>query len=261
LDKVLEDKVVAFEKRMSASHAELAREEIAADKRWSLLQAIAYLATGDDTLVQNVRLWCPPGNALPHHNSAQSAAIHLARELNQRGAVNQDILTFDHALRSLLDQLRLGSVMAYVNAKSALLTGLSFQELIFSGDNVGLSPTPKGDARYWSSVYVNATDIRRAWQMSSARTRNPSAASASVTGSKRGPKPKWDWLNLMGELVRIADQDGLDSLGGQADIERWAAAWLAERAGSDAGPAESLVREHIAPIFGAIEQHNRRKAR
>jgi hypothetical protein len=249
--------VAAFQERMSVSWSQLAREEILAGLRWTPLQAVAFIATGDLELVRQVWQWCPRNLALPHPTHAQSASIHLSRELERKRAENRSCLSFTVATMQLLQGLTQGKVTAYVDAKATLLTGLPFREITFSEDNVGLGPPPPGDLRHWKVVDVNAEDVRR---LRSETTTGPAQlAPVERVGAKRGPKPKWDWPNLMGELVRIADQDGLEIIGGQADVERWAIAWLTDRRGIGEEPSESLVREHIAPIFDAIEAENIRR--
>jgi hypothetical protein len=247
-----DDRIAAYQKHMSVSLHENGRDEVKAGMRWTPLEAVAFIASGDEQLVAQVTEWCPRNNALPDARTAQVAAIRLSEKLVERQS-DGTILSVASATKKLLHALFEGEVTAYVDAKPTLLTGLRFQQITYYGDQVGLGPDPK-DGRYWAAVDVDAGDVR---QLRTERTTAPPQPIAiERAGAKRGPKPKWDWLNLMGELVRIAHLDGLDEIGSQADVERWASQWLAEAAGTDAGPADSLVREHIAPIFAAIDRHN-----
>lgn len=149
-----------------------------------------------------------------------------------------------------------GKITAYVDSKPTLLTGMAFRDITYSNAQVGLSPAPLGDRRHWGDVDLNSDDVRN-FQNKSMDGSRP--ALSEQAGAKRGPKPKWDWLRLMGELVRIADMDGLDELGSQADVERWARDWLMENHNADTPPSESLIREHIAPVFKAIDVENMRR--
>lgn len=259
MGKTAEERISAFETHHNVSWSKLAREEIAAGKRWTLLEATGFLACGDETVVTQVRQWCPPGNALPDPRAAMAASIHLTGELEKRRLNNANHLSFEDAVLLLLSSLKDGTVTAYVDCKPTLLTGYDFRDLVYTGDMVGLAPTPKNDGRFWGSVDVNAAHIRQIYERSNATVAPVAAPESIPIGAKRGPKPKWDWLNMMGELVRIADQDGIASIGSQSDVERWASGWLANKAGVDAGPAESLVREHIAPIFRAIDTDNAKR--
>lgn len=259
MGKTAEERISAFETHHNVSWSKLAREEIAAGKRWTLLEAAGFLACGDEAIVAQVREWCPPGNALPDPRAAMAASIHLTRELERRRNHDMASLSFEDAVRLLLNHLKEGSITAYVDCKAALLTGHEFREFVYTGGMVGLSPRPKNDARFWESIHVNAAHIRQVRLLLNGATKPAISTVPVSTGAKRGPKPKWDWLNLMGEIVRIADQDGLSFFRSQAHLEEWASDWLARQAGEDAGPAESLVREHIAPIFHAIDRDNERR--
>lgn len=257
MDESTKERIAAFETQMNVSPSALAREEIIKGKRWTLLEAVGFLACGEDAVVDQVREWCPPLNALPHHRAADATSIHLTRDLDAKQARDPECLSFEGAVRVLLEALKEGAVMAYVDATPTSLAGLTFRNLVYSSHKIGLSPTPPGDLRYWESVYVNASDVRR---LRRDRIVQPAVSRPIVsTGAKRGPKPKYDWFGLMGELVRIADQDGLDSIGLQADVERWALDWLTTKGGGDESPSESTVREHIAPIFQAIDRYNASK--
>ncbi|MBW6528728.1 hypothetical protein KZ813_17945 [Sphingomonas sp. RHCKR7] len=257
MDDTTSERIASFEKHMSASWEQLARDERAQDKRWNLLQAIAYLASGDRELVKKAATWCPHPNALPHSNAAQAAFVHMSKELDERRASGERCLSIDGGTRALLLGLKDGEITAYVDAKPTYLTGLDFRELTYSNDLIGLAPAPQGDDRYWRSVNVSAEDVVRLRDGQSIDAGRPNTSSAP-TGAKRGPKGKWDWIGMMAELVRVADQDGLDSIGTQADVERWAMKWHADKTGSD-GPGVSVVREHIAPVFQAIERENQRR--
>lgn len=249
--------IATFRKRMGVSWSDVAPGEIATGLRWPILQAIAFIATGSSDLVAKVWEWCPRGLALTHYNQAQFASIELTRELEQQRFTNPHVLQFTEALRRLLTALGDGKITAYVNAKPTLLTGMAFREITYSNAKVGLSPPPLGDTRCWNDIDLNSEDVRSFRSASMAGSPQPTIS--EQTGAKRGPKPKWDWLKLMGELVRIADMDGLDHLGSQADVERWARDWLMENHNADSPPSESLIREHIAPVFKAIDVENTRR--
>ena len=78
--------------------------------------------------------------------------------------------------------------------------------------------------------------------------------------ARRGRPPKWKWDQAVAELIRIADEDGLESIGpGQSDLERWMTNWFAARHAGES-PAESQIREKIAPIFEARRQANIKRA-
>jgi len=256
MTKSTDERIAAFESHMSVSLSELAREEIAAGKKWTLLEATGYIACEKDSIVAQIRKWCPLNNTLANERAAIAASVHLTRELERRKASDPVCLSFEDAARILLDALKDGSITAYVNCKPVSLAGFDFREFVYAEDMIGLSPTPTGDARHWGCVHVNAANVRQTRNRVRPSSQPGTPLPANLAGAKRGPKPKWDWLNLMGELVRIAHLDGLDEIGSQADVERWASQWLAKAAGTDAGPADSLVREHIAPIFDAIDRHN-----
>lgn len=87
----------------------------------------------------------------------------------------------------------------------------------------------------------------------------PASSAIASPPKKRGRRPKWDWDAMIGELIRIADEDSLDvHFAGQADVERWAASWFQDRCNDH--PAISSIREKIAPIYQARYQNNLSKA-
>ena len=67
-----------------------------------------------------------------------------------------------------------------------------------------------------------------------------------------GRKRKWDWDGAMAYLVAQANHpDGLPPL--QADVERLVADYF-ERRNDGVAPTESLIREKVQLIYGAIEE-------
>lgn len=77
---------------------------------------------------------------------------------------------------------------------------------------------------------------------------------------RRGRPREWAWDRMMAELVRIAHEDGLDTIRkNQADLVRWAAAWFEER-NEGRSPAESGIKKHIRLISQSIDENNQKKA-
>jgi hypothetical protein len=238
-----------FARRVGLSPVERNKEDLLAGRRWDLLQAIAWIGSEDKSLVSEVGSWCPPNNILPTQNAARGAALELAELLRGRKG-----LSFEQALIELLAMLNDGRVLIYVDHTECVPAGLEFQGLRYHADLVGLSPSP--DDRYWGYVVVEAESLRSAWHR---RATFPAPAQAEEP-RKRGRRVVWAWEKMIGDLTRIADQDGLDQIGpNQAAVERWAARWFAERNRGE-HPGESAIRRRIAPIFQSRDDHNKEKA-
>jgi hypothetical protein len=238
-----------FARRVGLSPVERNKEDLLAGRRWDLLQAIAWIGSEDQILVSEVGSWCPPNNVLPNQNAARGAALELAEQLRGRAG-----LPFERALIELLAMLNEGSVLIYVDHTECVPVRFAFQGLCYHADLVGLSPSP--DDRYWGYVVVEAESLKSAWRHRVTSSAPPQAEEPR----SRGRRPIWAWERMIGDLTRLADEDGLDQIGStQADVERWAARWFAERNGGE-HPAESAIRRRIAPIFQSRDDHNKVKA-
>lgn len=77
---------------------------------------------------------------------------------------------------------------------------------------------------------------------------------SQVQAKARTPEPKWNWEQVLIDLVAFAHGEGLHDMelgkrrGGQAKLEKW----LAERWG-ESGPSETEIRKRAAAVLTAID--------
>lgn len=258
----------AFYRRVSRSPLERNKDDLLAGRRWDLLQAIAWIASEDQSLVDEVGSWCPPENSLPHENAAQGAAIELEDRLR-----SGEGLTFQQALIELLDLLSGGSVFIYVEHVEFRPIGIQFQSLRYDDDMIGLNPSP--DDRYWGYIVLEAAGLKAAWSKAKqaahavagpASGQSPQSGSAAIPPPQLpktpGRPPKYDWV---GADTALMEQDGSEDtfarvLNGelsQAYLEQYMAGWFSQRGPE---PGESTIRQRVSKLLAHRREVNAAKA-
>jgi hypothetical protein len=149
-----------LEIRLKHGAADVSNRELASGRRWTLLQALAWIATEFDSFVELVGSWTPAGNTLPNPNASRAASLELAKQLRTlTGALSLPIAQVK--LFSLLSE---GSVVIYVEHTECVPIGVHFSSITYNADFMGLHPAP--DDRYWGYVVVEAESLRLAWAAS-----------------------------------------------------------------------------------------------
>lgn len=226
-----------FQSRISRSSTEANIEELLDGRRWNLLQAVAWVASENDQLVCEVGRWCPPNNALPHSNPANGARMTLSDYLHSNP---ETAMPFGVAQVELMELMKSGGVLCYVDHDPCYLTGYVFNGFTYHDDYVGLSPPP--DDRYWGYVVVDAATMRKAWAARKEATRAVAKtlpASEGAVFTKLTAREVNDWYQ---ERVRIATSNGF----------RWSRD-EDESAGRRKGVTSATIRElrkTYAPSWG-----------
>lgn len=226
--------------------------------RWTLLQALAWIATGVPSFVELVGRWTPIGNALPSPGDAHGASLELAKHLKLLTGAR----SFPAAQIHLFRLLKAGSVLIYVDHSEVIPAGIQFTSLSYSHDLVGLQPAP--DDRYWGSVIIDAESLRNAWAATEGGPPHSGAPSIEPRDDdspaslaplpltrKRGRPQRYDWI---GAATALMEQDGRDDtfarvIAGeisQASLERYMADWFSKRG---AEPGESSIREYVSKLL------------
>ena len=145
-------------RRLRRTPSDVNLRELQNGSRWTLLQAIAWIATESEDFVRLVGGWTPPGNALPDPNAAQAARLMMSHILRN---LLEPALSFAQAQVHLLTMLNAGDVLIYVEHVECVPHGNQFTTLTYNSDFTGLHPAP--DDRYWGYVVVEAESLRLAW--------------------------------------------------------------------------------------------------
>lgn len=237
--------------------------------RWTLLQAIAWIATEVPSFVDLVGSWTPIGNVLPSFGDARGASLELAKQLNRLS----NVLSFPAAQIKLFQLLRSGSILIYVDHVECIPAGIQFTGLTYNHDLMGLSPAP--DDRFWGYVVIDAESLRQAWsetkpvpaytaalKINSATEEMHSSDAPPPLTKRRGRPVKYDWV---GADTALTELDGTDDtfarvIAGeitQASLEQYMADWFAKR---NADPGESSIRERVSKLLAHRRETNAAKA-
>ncbi len=160
MDDSEQDRARAYHTALRLDHSPVAMNNTALrnGRRWTLLQSIAWIATGSMPFVELVKSWTPHGNTLVPPNASRSAALELEKQL---GVLLEPAMSFATAQMHLLKMLSDGDVMIYVDHVEYVPFGIRFNGLTYNADFTGLQPAP--DDRYWGYVVVEVESLRRAW--------------------------------------------------------------------------------------------------
>lgn len=147
-------------RRRRWSPAAINTRELRAGHRWTLLQAIAWIATESDAYVKQTGDELPHDNALPAAEAAMTARLkmnHMLRELKSPA------LSFPLAQSHLLKMINEGAVVLYVDHVEYVPAGHAFSGISYTSDYTGLLPAP--DDRYWGYVVTDAESVRQGWEI------------------------------------------------------------------------------------------------
>ena len=219
---------------------------------WTPLHAVAWIGSRSAELVDTVtaQLFMK----LSRVSNAPIANHSVQAELSS----GDHTLSYQTALVELLTELKRGKIAGWTGPESMVWFGnLDITGLSFADGHVGFEIHGKPVIE-WASVLLDTATIKSRWP---APERSAAETIEEKTPKKRGRRAEWDWDGMIGELLRIADEDGLDSIGErQSQVEAWAARWFAERNPKHESPSVSSIRDHVAPVFQARDRNNQEKA-
>ncbi len=193
-------------RRLRRSPADVNRRELQNGSRWTLLQAVGWVATESEDFVRLVGGWTPPGNALPDPDAAQGVRLMMSHILRNLLA---PALSFAKAQMHLLTMLNAGDILIYVEHVECVPCGSQFTTLTYNSDFTGLHPAP--DDRYWGYVVVEAESLRLAWAALRSSSIAPNAPALAIAAEQPAVIPASPLTTAA--LLEVVDRCVRDRLG------------------------------------------------
>ena len=199
------------------------------------------------TLEQAAYLWCErePRMITADFTSGSGAKAMLQAFI---GAIKQRELTVDHSTNALA---QIGEYRTSMVSREALVryarSRNTFPKFLFDTfeHDEAVEEAEGGTEidKTRAAIQELLKDVKRAPSQAS-RPSSPDP-SPEAPPTKVGRPEGYDWNACMGEIIRLADMDGLPAI--QADLVRHLMGWFEERFGKS--PADSVIKSRISPLY------------